>query len=352
VATACAQEPHFSLPDELWKPGLEIANGINEQEYTVAPIPRVRIKDRAKGELRMIFSFSGEVDNPMDLAGFPFDEDSIDIGLCGSCMRDGKSARASDFVIRAKGGSDPSFVKFTFDQHLPEFQLLGVSFVEYIQGDCSFIALGIIIRRKHAYYFFKVTILMWLIALLAMPTFLFRFEELGQRISIAATMFLATAATLYVVGQDLPKTPQLNKMDLLVLGTLGMLFAVGAESVAVFLLSKHDSEEAAKSVQDFTVRLLPALYVLLNIALFGQPWYRVWRQGPSPRYVRPEREFVPWKDVQRLDPWGCGEGTEILTGKTVGADAAVRQRKRHGKNPGEEDMPTQQLNNPVAHMLL
>ena len=94
----------------------------------------------------------------------------------------------------------------------------------------SFITLGINVRRKHAYYFFKVTVLMWLIVLLAMPTFLFGFAELEQRMALTATMFLATAATLYVVGQDLPKTENLNKMDLLLLGTLGVLFAVGGES--------------------------------------------------------------------------------------------------------------------------
>jgi hypothetical protein len=39
---------------------------------------------------------------------------------------------------------------------------------------------------------------MWLIVLLAMPTFLFGFGELEQRMALTATMFLATAATLYI----------------------------------------------------------------------------------------------------------------------------------------------------------
>ena len=70
---------------------------------------------------------------------------------------------------------------------------------------------GISMRRKHQYYFFKVTILMWLIVLLSMPVFLYGFDELNDRMGLVSTMFLATAATLYVVGGDLPKTRKLNR---------------------------------------------------------------------------------------------------------------------------------------------
>ena len=204
VAKACEQDtqdlkegkPLFRPPRELWKPGLKISNGIDESQYTVnSDHPEVRICDRSEGKLSMEIPFTGEVDNPMDLKGFPFDEDSIDIRLCGRRMRDGSAADASDFVLRTEGSH--SF-EFLFDHHLPEYQLLGISYVEYTKWGNSYVTLGINVRRKHAYYFFKVTILMWLIVLLAMPTFLFGFGELEQRMALTATMFLATAATLYI----------------------------------------------------------------------------------------------------------------------------------------------------------
>ena len=131
--------------------------------------------------------------------------------------------------------------------------------------------------------------------------------------ALTATMFLATAATLYVVGQDLPKTEHLNKMDLLLLGTLGVLFAVGAESTAVFVLHKTDLA-LAEALENATVLLLPVLHVLLNGALFAYPCYREWRRGAVPGYVREERVLIQWPDILKFDPWCSGEGAQVLTG--------------------------------------
>jgi hypothetical protein len=136
VAKACAQDPLFRVPKDLWKPGLCIANVINEQQCTVHDVPRVRIIDPETGGLCMEFAYTGEVDNPMDLKGFPFDEDSIDIRLAGFRMRDGMDATASDFVLHLDVENPEvlrfgSFITFQFDRHLPEYQLLGVSYVAY-----------------------------------------------------------------------------------------------------------------------------------------------------------------------------------------------------------------------------
>jgi hypothetical protein len=312
LVKACREDSQFVLPDDLWKPGLKMVNGIAEAQTTLDSVPDVRIVDANKGEVFQCFVFAGEVDNPMDLDNFPFDEDAVDIRLSGCRMRNGRAASASDFILRAHEG--PKFVTFFFERHLPEFELLGVSYVEYIDiWKNSCVTFGIHIRRKHWYYFYKVTVLMWLIVLLSMPTFLFGFEELEQRMALTATMFLATAATLYVVGQDLPKTEELNKMDKLLLGTLAMIFATGAESIAVFLLHKTD-EAAAQRLEDFVAVSLPAAYSLLNIVLFGWPAVRLcWFQGSHPTKIRKERAFIPWNEVCKVDPWGADSRSQILT---------------------------------------
>jgi hypothetical protein len=305
VAEACSKDPHFRLPNDLWKPGLALANGIDELVFQWA-----RINDRLTGGLSMNFIIRGKVDNPMDLEGFPFDEDSIDFRLCGSRMFDQQSANATDFILGCKDG--PKFVNFFFNSHLPEFQLLGVSYVEYIDFGSSYVTFGIHIRRKHWYYFFKVTVLMWLIVLLSLPTFLFEFHELEQRMALTATMFLATAATLYVVGQDLPKTEKLHKIDKLLLGTLGVIFATGSESICVFLLHKTNMA-AAKQVEDIASVALPLMYASMNIILFGWPAVRLWFAGPLPKRVREERVFLPWDEIMKIDPWGASASSKVLT---------------------------------------
>ena len=81
----------------------------------------------------------------------------------GNRLLDGTGATAEDFILHPKGGE--KFITFFFDHHLPEFQLLGVSYIAYRKWDHGYITVGISLRREHRYYFFKVTILMWLIVL-------------------------------------------------------------------------------------------------------------------------------------------------------------------------------------------
>ena len=163
-------------------------------------------------------------------------------------------------------------------------------------------------RRKHQYYFFKVTILMWLIVLLSMPVFLYDFDQLEARMGLVSTMFLATAATLYVVGSDLPKTENLNKMDKLLLGTLAVIFAAGAESIVVCALHEDGDMDAAEALEDATVVALPLLYATLNAVLFGVPVLRACCHDmncrkQAPRSVCAERTFIPWGQVKKINPW-------------------------------------------------
>ena len=184
----------------------------------------------------------------------------------------------------------------------------------------SYLTFGIHVRRKHWYYFFKVVVLMWLIVLLSFPTFLFGFEELEQRVTLTATMFLATAATLYVVGSDLPKTERLNRMDKLLLGTLTCIFAEAAESIAVFQLHKEGSIDDAQAIEDTVTHLLPVLYLLLNVYLFGVPLFRTWSRGALPASLRQERVWIPFGDIEKVDPWGSSEKAKVATGKEPSAD--------------------------------
>ncbi len=134
VADAYKRDPTFRLPGDIWTPGLSIQNGINEQQYTLAASKDTRILDPRTGELGTEIIYSGSIDNPMDLKGFPFDEDSIDFRVAGSRLANGQPTDARDFVLRAKGG--PKFAKFFFDSHLPEYQIL-----EYICPSIRFSAM-------------------------------------------------------------------------------------------------------------------------------------------------------------------------------------------------------------------
>eukprot|EP00937_MAST-01D_sp_MAST-1D-sp2_P000823 g823.t1 len=314
VEEACKRDQGWEPPAQLWAPGVWLANGVLEREQLVfedSPGHLVRVStrpgDRARGLLFIWLTFTGEVDNPMDLEDFPFDEDSLDFRFVGCRMLNGRLTD-TQYNLRPKDGD--KFVQFWFNSHLPEFQLLGVSYIKYRKFKHSMITAGISLRREHRYYFFKVTILMWLIVLLSMPVFLYDFNELEQRMGLVSTMFLATAATLYVVGSDLPKTRKLNKMDKLLLGTLAVIFAAGAESIAVSFLHGSGDLDTADALEHATVVALPVLYVFLNAVLFGVPALKACCRDMNclshvPQSVRKGRTFIPWDRINKVDPWAA-----------------------------------------------
>ena len=71
VAEACAADPKFRLQADLWKPGVDIVNAIDQEAAFVDSVPRVRILNKETGKLKMYMPFTGAVDNPMDLIDFP-----------------------------------------------------------------------------------------------------------------------------------------------------------------------------------------------------------------------------------------------------------------------------------------
>jgi len=301
VLKALSDDSNFVIPTNVWIPDLNVVNAID---------PVVRQSDvpiiRSDKKLYITFRLAGQIDNPMDLRRFPFDEDSIDMRFAPGMFVN----EIFEYQLWAVNGSK-SF-DFTFERHLPEYQILGVNYREYDacigieKRMCPFFRFGINIRRKYFYYFMKVVLLMWLIVLLTMPTFLYEIEEVEQRMALTSTMFLATAATLYVVGQDLPKTENLNTMDKLILATLAVIFFVAAESITVFTLHKGNHIDAANRVQIISVVLLVAVYTILNVWLFVIPLVRLWRGGnqPSENAVDEGCEFVGWGKVIHNDPWG------------------------------------------------
>ena len=69
--------------------------------------------------------------------------------------------------------------------------------------------------------------------ILCFTTFFFMPNELGDRLAISTTMFLATCALLYVIGAELPKISNLTPIDYLVNTSLFIQLAIVAVSCVI-----------------------------------------------------------------------------------------------------------------------
>jgi len=240
VAAAFRRDPHFELPADLWAPGFRLANGDNEAAWFVhaGQAPQwIRVLDKASGHLHEWVEFTGNVSNPMQLDDFPFDCNSLDLRMVGCRLLDGRAAGANDFVLTP---APTFFACYWASPDLTEYKLPGCTLTAYVRENIatvpwSLITCGMCLHRKPEYYFWKVIMLMWLLFTLNMSCFLFEPNMLEQRVNVTATMFLAAAATLYVVMQDLPKCDKLHRVDKEINATLVSLFGSAVWTMCVYV---------------------------------------------------------------------------------------------------------------------
>jgi len=243
------------LPADLWRPSFDLCQRCADipQELFCSysfneNSDEADIVDPKTGLMQLCISVTGTIDNFMDVHNFPYDEDSVDITLCGCFLRDGRPADATDFVLIP---SDPRivdtgypFLALCFLTDLPAYEILGYNFKAYTKSKrhkknaaytrtWSYLNWGISIRRKSSWYFWKVNLLLYLIAVFSLATFVFSPEDFDARTQHTSTLFLASAATLYVVGEKLPPISFLTKCDKLIVATLGLIFLAQVECCIV-----------------------------------------------------------------------------------------------------------------------
>mmetsp|Transcript_6504 Transcript_6504/g.16452 ORF Transcript_6504/g.16452 Transcript_6504/m.16452 type:complete len:268 (+) Transcript_6504:643-1446(+) len=113
----------------------------------------------------------------------------------------------------------------------------------------------------------KVMLPLYMLTLLSFGTFEFEVDNLGDRNSSVSTYFLAAFAMLYVVGESIPKTEYLNKIDQVIILTTTSLVLIGLISFWIARIARDDSERA-EEVNSASQLGLFCFYVLFNVRLF------------------------------------------------------------------------------------
>eukprot|EP01046_Picozoa_sp_COSAG06_P044168 COSAG06_NODE_5907_length_3217_cov_4.295382_6_plen_104_part_00 len=84
-----------------------------------------------------------------------------------------------------------------------------------------------------------------LLAFLSSSTYDFDTDDIAGRSDSVATYFLAAFAMLYVVGESLPKTDFLTKIDQSIVLTTATVAFTGGASRMIILLHNHRDEKIA-----------------------------------------------------------------------------------------------------------
>jgi len=268
------------LPLKLWGPHIILRNANPDlKDYHVD----FELVNKKTGRLYRVRTYEGTIKNPMSLLAFPLDFDDIMVKFRTKSSwltldeeEKGQGLNGVPRIYNLRRITEPGegvFLDCRFNGKVSEWKIHGFSH-KLIDEKAEVMAVKIAahVSRKTSFYVWKDLLPLWLLTALAFTTFWFEPDELGDRAGIVSTYFLAAFAMLYVVGDDLPKTDFLTKIDQIIVLTTLSLAVMGLSSVLIYSIDKYYNSRDADTVNVWLGGGLAAVNVLVNSRILIPGW--------------------------------------------------------------------------------
>ena len=319
------------LPGKLWGPVLTLENGLSD--FTMDQEQFV-VSNRNTGRMKRLLKYCGFVDNPMDLARFPFDLDELDLQFNSNSTfwsfdRERFSSLTKGRTYRLRQIREPGegewLVRY-WDGKVQEWDLLGVSTLinerppNAFGAETTYVTLSFHVARKSSFYFWKALMPLYLLTALNLFSALsFETDNLSDRIATTATFFLAAFAMLYVVGSSLPKTDFLTRIDLIILITTFSLAVIGLGSCLIaWVHTIYGADVAwfcnvALGVFALAVNMIGNIAALLPLqkqqhAAIAASKATETIYDAEPGAVRSTFSYIPLNDIPKADAMSSSDG--------------------------------------------
>ncbi len=223
----------------IWTPRVE---SVNSRDMTKQSTDYYYLMRRGKGYTYN--RYHGTFDAPMDLHRFPFDEQTLTIQLessdyARSEFRFGYQRTASDTVHDLeKAAVVPALQEVMGEaMRIPDWTVKQARILEIpkrytmLEDVYSRLELQIVIARKPWFFVWKVFGIMFSMVLMSWFVFFMDPAELGKRLTITVTLFLASVAFAVFMTSLTPRVPYLTLLDYYILMAYLMLVLASAESV-------------------------------------------------------------------------------------------------------------------------
>jgi len=282
-----------SVPDGTWYPkGVYIVNSAGD--LVIDAYEKPVLVESATGKILWAQEIQGTLVNRMDLRLFPFDVDDIEVFVHQS-----EHSLRSEYVLRPFGGGwngyrtrsdeetlqmESTSVNFFFDvfKELDEWLVHGFTTEAYetVGGngiEYSWYKVHLHVSRRWAFYAWKIILPLFICTIFCMSAFFFEVNELEARNNTSVTMFLATAALLYVVASLLPKTSFLTDIDKFVVQTLCIQFIIGAWSwIQAKILGESANFDTGyqEEIDNYVLQALLVVYLGCTLYFFRTPAIR------------------------------------------------------------------------------
>jgi len=264
-------------PDQVdWsktrKPSIEIMNS-----QDAAPLGEEVLRVESQGMGYSETRYAGTFSNRMDLEDFPFDEQILSIAL--ESQNEDANKMVFSFrpiqggAVDIRGRTIPVPQKAILSQsiHLPEWTLAGTSVHEstsrYYGGTepYSRVQFDVTIDRRVGYYIWKVMSVLVMLVVLSWVIFLIDPADIGNRMAVSITLFLAAVAFAFVTSGLIPRISYLTLLDLYILGCYVLLFLAPVESLLVYRLR---DKSWARRIDRLSLVGFPAAFLLLHVLIW------------------------------------------------------------------------------------
>jgi hypothetical protein len=268
------------LPKTLWGPCIDLPDQAQDafevKQYAFA------LTDSSTGRLKRDYVYSGQVDNHMNLRKFPMDLDAVRLNFPTTSTwesRDGSTngeeTHGTSYRLRSiQNPAEGQFTKLWWNGKVTEFAMQGIStMIDEEESDAAgaqttHLRIEIHLARNSIFYFWKALMPLYLLTSLSFCLFAFATDDIEARFSIISTYFLAAFAMLYVVGESLPKTDFLTKIDQVIVITTASLAFNGAATAIINMVHQQHGARTANEWNTIICIGLFTVYCFLNFAIF------------------------------------------------------------------------------------
>lgn len=243
----------------VWHPRLQFLN----QQRVIQTFPEV-VEVSPGGEVLYRQRVWGPFSQPLDVADFPFDEQTFDLLLVSAGFELDEVRLIAD--PKRPSGTAPSFS--VADWRVDEFRAGGEEY-EFAPGlPVPTFHVRLRAERRSAYFVLKVILPLLLIVGMACSVFWMNPEIASTQIGVATTSMLTLIAYRFAMSGFTPPVPYLTRMDIFILGGTLVVFLILVVAVATVYLAGRGRVALALTIERHCRWVFPAVFAALSAFAF------------------------------------------------------------------------------------
>ncbi len=246
---------------QIWMPRLELVNATgprarHDASISVAP----------SGDVTYVERFNAELSARFQLRRYPFDTQELQI-FVHPFVSDARqivfTLSHTDVWTASEFSTYSSLAQWDLRVMRPALHTHRES-----MGMISGVRFAIQVRRRYAYYLWKVFLPLVLMVCVSWGVFWIEPHDLSSQVQVSVTAILTVIAFAFAISSSMPRVPYLTYIDAFFLQCYVFVFLAFTEIMIVHVTHRSDKRrDVGLKIRDLSRIAVPAAFVLSNILI-------------------------------------------------------------------------------------